>query len=266
MSSGRISLQANDGKVLSLKAPEGMPGNLETVVVKLDGGNDFTGEQTIDGSPILSQNTITTNSYMAYGGTANAVTLTSLYGSPITSYKKGQQFRFRATATNTGAMTINVDGLGAKEVRDIRNIATVAGEIRTDVDTVVTYDGTNFIAQREIERGSNANGEYVKFADGTLICTFLGLIAGVASTPGIMTYTQAMFSSSFISEPSVSFLYIRKTGDTNGALLRAANLSNYLNTWNTIPNTFRISAVLESLTGFVSGSDTFSMTAKGEWK
>lgn len=163
-----------------------------TAFVNAEIANDavlLVGDQTVDdiktftSSPIVptpttptqasnagySDSQVAKGSYMTYGGTADAVTLTTLYGSPQTAYAIGQQFRFRAIATNTGAMTIDVDGLGVKTVLDIRNIATVAGEIRTDVDTIVTYDGTNFIVDRQIERGSNANGEYVKFADGTLI-------------------------------------------------------------------------------------------------
>jgi hypothetical protein len=33
-----------------------------------------------------------------------------------------------------------------------------------------------------IERGSNANGEYVKYADGTMICTSASISAGAPST------------------------------------------------------------------------------------
>lgn len=84
--------------------------------------------------------------YAIYGGTANAIELTSVRGAQ-TAYTTGQQFRFRATATNTGAMTINVDGLGAKTVKTVTGADTPAGYIRTDVDTVVSYDGTNFVAQ-----------------------------------------------------------------------------------------------------------------------
>jgi len=39
-----------------------------------------------------------------------------------------------------------------------------------------------------IERGANANGEYVKFADGTLICTTSGITL-VYSTADLINYT-----------------------------------------------------------------------------
>lgn len=45
-----------------------------------------------------------------------------------------------------------------------------------------------------IERGTNANGEYVKIADGTLICTSTGL-----STPNATVATGALFRSAPVS-------------------------------------------------------------------
>jgi hypothetical protein len=44
-----------------------------------------------------------------------------------------------------------------------------AGYIRTDVDTVATYDGTFWVLNREIEEGSNANGQFVRFETGLAI-------------------------------------------------------------------------------------------------
>lgn len=103
-----------------------------------------------------------------YGGTANVITLAPVFFRD--SYAAGDEFRFRASAANTGATTINVGGLGAKTAVTVTGAVLPAGYIRTDVDTVCVYDGTRFVVQREIERGSNANGEYVRFADGTQAC------------------------------------------------------------------------------------------------
>ena len=107
--------------------------------------------------------------WATYGGTANTVTLAPAFAR--TAYVAGDEFRFRATAANTGATTINVGGLGAKAAVTVLGTALPAGYIRTGVDTVCVYDGTQFVVQREIERNSNENGEYVRFADGTQICT-----------------------------------------------------------------------------------------------
>lgn len=54
-----------------------------------------------------------------------------------------------------------------------------------------------------IERGSNANGEYVRFADGTQICTYVLPILTVAA--GGMTQFQFTFAASFISVHAVQY-------------------------------------------------------------
>lgn len=104
----------------------------------------------------------------AYGGTANALTLTT--GHAVDAPSAGLQVRFRATAANTGAATIDLDGTGAVSCVTVTGDALPADYIRTDADTVATYDGTNWVLDRQIERGSNADGDYVRFADGTQEC------------------------------------------------------------------------------------------------
>jgi hypothetical protein len=107
-------------------------------------------------------------SWTTYGGTANAIALTPAYARA--AYTVGDEFRFRATASNTGATTINVGGLGVKTAVTVTGAALPSGYIRTDVDTVCVYDGTNFVVQREVEKGSNANGSWIRYADGRLHC------------------------------------------------------------------------------------------------
>jgi hypothetical protein len=51
----------------------------------------------------------------AVGGTANAVTLT--FSPPFATYVNNMTVGFRIGTTNTGAVTVNVDGLGAKSFR-----------------------------------------------------------------------------------------------------------------------------------------------------
>lgn len=105
--------------------------------------------------------------YATYGGTADAITLTT--GASLSSLTTGQEFRFRATSTNTGAMTANVDGIGAVNVKTVTGANPPAGYIRTDVDTVARYDGTNLVASREVENGSGSNGAWTRYADGTMV-------------------------------------------------------------------------------------------------
>ena len=54
-----------------------------------------------------------------------------------------------------------------------------------------------------IERGYNANGEYVKFADGTLICN--ALLSGQAVSAGGITGVTWTFPATFAANPCVFF-------------------------------------------------------------
>ena len=75
------------------------------------------------------------------GGTANAQTLT--LSPPITAYAAGQRFGYFAVATNTAALTININGLGAKAVQ-WRNLALTGNEIEINSAVEIVYDGTAF--------------------------------------------------------------------------------------------------------------------------
>lgn len=52
-----------------------------------------------------------------------------------------------------------------------------------------------------IERGSNANGEFVRFADGTQICTFIGPNIAAASNQQNANYTWT-FPAVFFGAPN----------------------------------------------------------------
>jgi hypothetical protein len=75
------------------------------------------------------------------GGTATAITLTP---SPaITAYVAGQKFSFSVGATNTGATTVAISGLAAKNLYN-GTLACVGGELRINDLVTIQYDGTQF--------------------------------------------------------------------------------------------------------------------------
>jgi hypothetical protein len=66
--------------------------------------------------------------------------------SPISagSYAAGQTFRFTSAGANTGAVTLNVNGLGVKSVTKNGATALAAGDIPASAVVTVTYDGARF--------------------------------------------------------------------------------------------------------------------------
>lgn len=79
-------------------------------------------------------------------GAGNAYTITNAPPmTAATAYRTGATFTFRANHTNTGNSTLNVDGLGAKELRKLGGASQVAsGEIVSGQMVIAVYDGTYF--------------------------------------------------------------------------------------------------------------------------
>jgi hypothetical protein len=76
-------------------------------------------------------------------GTAN--TLTLLPSPAISAYTQGQKFRFIATLSNTGAVTVAISGLAAKNVHSRSGASLLAGDILESSLVEITYDGTQFV-------------------------------------------------------------------------------------------------------------------------
>ena len=79
------------------------------------------------------------------GGTGNAITLTT--GQSLSAYANGQMFFFNSNAANTGATTVDVDGIGARAVNRSSgqgsSQALQGGEI-TNADPVMVVYSTEF--------------------------------------------------------------------------------------------------------------------------
>ncbi|EXL04302.1 hypothetical protein BG46_25295 [Brucella anthropi] len=75
-------------------------------------------------------------------GSANAYVLT--YPIAPEKYSKGIIYAFWANHTNTGAATLNINGLGAKAITSSDKNALVASQILADTVISVVYDGSAF--------------------------------------------------------------------------------------------------------------------------
>jgi len=76
-------------------------------------------------------------------GTGDAITITT--STTYTALATGMRFRFKASAVNTGAVTLNLDAIGAKAVRKIiagTDVALAAGDITNARSYDVVYDAT----------------------------------------------------------------------------------------------------------------------------
>jgi len=72
----------------------------------------------------------------------NTITATASLG--MSAYVTGQRFFFVAPAANTGAVTLNINAIGAKSVTKSGTTALLAGDIVSGSVVQVVYDGTQF--------------------------------------------------------------------------------------------------------------------------
>jgi len=136
-------------------------------------------------------------------------TITGSMSPQLTAYAAGQLFYFVANAANTGAVTLNIDSLGAKNITRDGSSALAAGDINSGEVVVVIYDGTRF----QMINAANSFGNTT--INGTLTVTGnAGFQANVSITSalsvgGVFAVTGA---ATFTANPTLS------GGTANGVL------------------------------------------------
>ena len=75
---------------------------------------------------------------------SGADTITATAPLSMTAYVAGQEFSFVSAGANTGAVTLNINSIGAKDVTKRGTTALDAGDIPSGAVVVVQYDGTRF--------------------------------------------------------------------------------------------------------------------------
>jgi hypothetical protein len=142
------------------------------------------------------------------GGTNNAITLTSTSGSEIQGYVTGMLLSFIVASTNSGSVTVNVDGLGAKAITKAGTIALVGGDLVAGMIVAIRYDGTRFQLQNPFYAegsftpsvGGNATyttqlGRYTKIGRAYFIHVVLTInVLGTGSTSVISGLPAASYS------------------------------------------------------------------------
>lgn len=120
------------------------------------------------------------NHYGDDTGTANAKVVTL---SPAPTYlPTGFSLRFKNKVANTDAVTLNINGIGAKPILKQNGNAAVSGTLKAGLIYTVVYNGTSFILQGEGGSGNlqpnqalagftftNDNGEQVGLGDPNLV-------------------------------------------------------------------------------------------------
>jgi hypothetical protein len=143
-------------------------------------------------------------------------TITAVGAPVVAAYAAGQMFYFVATGDNTGAVTLNIDSLGAKAVTRDGSVALAAGDIKSGEVVVVVYDGTRFQVVSQLNSAGDARFANVSIASSLYVggvSTFVGnagFSANVSITSALNVGGVATFSAGTAAAPSIT-----TTGDTN---------------------------------------------------
>jgi hypothetical protein len=136
-------------------------------------------------------------------------TITAVGSPTVAAYAAGQMFYFVAAGDNTGAVTINIDSLGAKNVTRDGSVALAAGDIKSGEVVVIVYDGTRFQVVSQL----NSSGD-ARFANVS--------IASALNVGGVATVTggSVLNGGVVINEPGADVDF-RVEGDTDANLIFA---------------------------------------------
>lgn len=99
------------------------------------------------GTLVVAQwlNDVNTNTYTILASVAGTNTITGTAATTVTvGYPRGVAFRFIPVNTNTGPATINISGLGVKNITKFGTAPLVAGDLIAGSWAYLTYDGTQF--------------------------------------------------------------------------------------------------------------------------
>jgi microcystin-dependent protein len=136
--------------------------NLRMLGALMGAWRDACGWGTLRLTSVAGTNTITA-SVAAQGSVTMAPS----------AYSTGQRFTFTPANTNTGAATLNVDSIGAKNIY-LNGVALVGYELRTNCPVTVEYDGTQFKVIAGAHGGDGVPvGKVVPFAGATAPAGYL---------------------------------------------------------------------------------------------
>jgi len=169
---------------------DSIPVNMSGDTLEDKKGNRFIGWGSSSGPP--------TDDIPAIGGHSGI----SLFASPT----RGAQLLIRNQSASTGGNRMYIRGYDEadgfwSDWSQVYNSQSIIG-------TVAQSGGVPTIGSAIIEKGYNSNGRYVKFADGTMICTVQ--INGIDTTDSVGNIWRATsgtvwsFPASFSEDPRVS--------------------------------------------------------------
>jgi hypothetical protein len=180
-------------------------------------------------APTLSQVQSTVTKLIA--SVSGTDTITGSLTPSLAAYAAGQMFYFVAAGDNTGAVTLNINSLGAKNVTKNGTTALSAGDIKSGQTVAVIYDGTRFqminSALSTFAAGTAA-APSITFTNDTNTGIYSSGTDEVSVTTGgnqrvLVNSTGEVYIKTFTNLVSTAVLHVDTAGGTYGSTIEAKN-------------------------------------------
>jgi hypothetical protein len=135
---GKLALQEDDNTLWILTA-------ITPTWVAVGVPQAVTSVNTRTGDVVLTADDVGECKFAADAGSTDAYAIT--LSPAITAYTTGVSYRFKANTANTGAATLDINGVGAQAIKKVSGGVTTAldsNDIRAGQMVEVVWDGTNF--------------------------------------------------------------------------------------------------------------------------
>lgn len=155
-------------------------------------------------------------SHVAYGIASGTNDKTISLSPAPSAYVDGMALAFKNVTQNTGAVTINVNGLGAKSILKSNGSALASGNLKANSVYTIRYNGSNFILQGE-------GGEYGNVTpDKVLAGTTFG------TEDGVNTGTMPDLSNSDVALGYGTITQINPDGNNSYLVYKPGNKEGYI--------------------------------------
>lgn len=161
------------------------------------------------------------NSTANYAASTTAAnTYTATLTPAIASYVTGCVYYIKFTNANTGAATLNLNSIGAKNIKRIDGSALNAGDIAAGMIAILSYDGTNL---QLLNAGTSPsviqNNQYSYVADTGAANAYVMTLspAPTAYTAGLTIYMKAANANTGAATINVNSLGVKNIKLANGS-------------------------------------------------
>jgi hypothetical protein len=113
--------------------------------IRIDTGAPTGGTDGDIGIGLTNATAMTVGPAINFGTTTGTDTIVLTLAPALTAYVTGQMFVFKPGGDNTGACTLNVNGLGATNIKTQTAADPAAADIDATGIAIVVYDGTNMV-------------------------------------------------------------------------------------------------------------------------